>query len=103
MSRELPGTPIALEARDRDGARLFSPSAGRNKVIIAEWLAERLPLSASVLEVGSGTGEHGAALGALRSDVVWQYSDPDAASRARNHREKCGVDWVCQAYWKSLS
>lgn len=82
MTKEPPATPIALEMRDRDGARLFSPSAGRNKMIIAEWLAERLPSGASVLEVGSGTGEHGAALGALRSDVVWQYSDPDAASRA---------------------
>jgi hypothetical protein len=82
MTPEPPSTPIALEARDRDGARFFSPSAGRNKMIIAEWLAEKLPSAASVLEVGSGTGEHGAALGDLRSDVIWQYSDPDAASRA---------------------
>lgn len=73
--------PIALEDRDRDGDRLFSPSAGRNKAVIAEWLAGDLPINANVLEVGSGTGEHGAALGARRSDVVWQYSDPDAQSR----------------------
>lgn len=77
-----PSAPIALEDRDRDGERLFSPSAGRNKMIIAKWLAERLPSGARILEVGSGTGEHGAALGDLRPDVVWQYSDPDAASRA---------------------
>jgi len=75
-------TPIALEDRDRDGERLFSPSAGRNKAVIAAWLAENLPQKSIVLEAGSGTGEHGAALGALRSDVVWQYSDPDAKSRA---------------------
>lgn len=73
--------PIALEERDRDGDRLFSPSAGRNKDVIADVLAERLGPDARVLEVGSGTGEHGAALGDRRPDVVWQYSDPDAASR----------------------
>ena len=75
-------TPIALEDRDSDGAKLFSPSAGRNKAVIAEALAARLPDAASVLEIGSGTGEHGATLGERRPDVVWQYSDPDAASRA---------------------
>ena len=74
--------PIALEERDAEGAKLFSPSAGRNKGVIAEALAGALPQGARVLEVGAGTGEHGAALGELRPDVVWQYSDPDAQSRA---------------------
>ncbi|MEM9600134.1 MAG: DUF938 domain-containing protein [Pseudomonadota bacterium] len=73
--------PIALEDRDRDGDRLFSPSAGRNKAVIAEHLASLLPQNATVLEVGSGTGEHGAALGERRADVSWQYSDPDPQSR----------------------
>lgn len=75
-------TPIALEERDRDGARMFSPSAGRNKGVVSDRLAELLPPKARVLEVGSGTGEHGAALGEKRPDVTWQYSDPDAVSRA---------------------
>ena len=74
--------PIALEDRGRDGARLFSPSAGRNKAVIAEVLAARLREGATVLEIASGTGEHGAALVGRRPDVAWQYSDPDAASRA---------------------
>jgi hypothetical protein len=74
--------PIALEDRDHDGERLFSPSAGRNKAIIASWLADYLPTDARILEVGSGTGEHGAALGDVRPDVIWQYSDPDTKSRA---------------------
>lgn len=74
--------PIALEDRGRDGDRLFSPSAGRNKHLIAAWLAEHLSNKARILEVGSGTGEHGAALGTVCPDVIWQYSDPDANSRA---------------------
>jgi hypothetical protein len=73
--------PIALENRNQDGAKLFSPSAGRNKAVIAEALAPRLPQDATILEVGSGTGEHGAAIGALRPDISWQYSDPDEKSR----------------------
>ena len=31
--------PVALEARKSDEARLFSPSAGRNKAVISEALA----------------------------------------------------------------
>ena len=49
-------TPIALESRLVDGAR--------------------------VLEIGSGTGEHAVAVCQRRPDIVWQPSDPDAASRA---------------------
>ncbi|MEL6687133.1 MAG: DUF938 domain-containing protein [Pseudomonadota bacterium] len=74
--------PIALEDRAIEGAKLFSPSAGRNKAVISEWLADNLPMDGRVLEVGSGTGEHGAALGEQRPDVIWQYSDPDPQSRA---------------------
>ncbi|MEM7729379.1 MAG: DUF938 domain-containing protein [Pseudomonadota bacterium] len=74
--------PIALEDRERDGARLYSPSAERNKGVVSAWLSDALPPDARVLEVGSGTGEHGAALGARRPDIVWQYSDPDEMSRA---------------------
>lgn len=84
--------PIALEDRDRDGNRLFSPSAGRNKSVIAQWLAKTLSPNAKVLEVGSGTGEHGAALGAMRPDVIWQYSDPDENSRASQSAWKLD-DW----------
>lgn len=75
-------TPVALEAREIEEGRLFSSSAGRNQLDIARALAEVLPQNASVLEVGSGTGEHGIATLSLRSDLTWQFSDPDPASRA---------------------
>lgn len=75
-------SPIALEARQAESGRLFSPSAGRNKADIAASLAEILPQHASVLEIGSGTGEHGIETVSLRPDLKWQFSDPDPNSRA---------------------
>ena len=74
--------PTALESRESDDGRLFSPSAGRNKADIAAVLAGALPLNASVLEVGSGTGQHGVEAVGLRPDLTWQFSDPDPTSRA---------------------
>lgn len=74
--------PIALETRQLAEGRLFSPSAGRNKAVVAAGLADLLPLNASILEIGSGTGEHGVELLSLRPDLLWQFSDPDPKSRA---------------------
>lgn len=74
-------SPAALETRHVKEGRLFSPSAGRNKAVIAAGLAELLPLNAAILEIGSGTGEHGVELLGLRPDLTWQFSDPDPASR----------------------
>ena len=74
--------PIALETRQVAEGRLFSPSAGRNKAVVAAGLADLLPLNASILEIGSGTGEHGVELLSLRPDLSWQFSDPDPKSRA---------------------
>ena len=74
--------PIALEARKSEEARLFSPSAGRNKADIAAALADILPIGTTVLEIGSGTGEHGIETVTLRPDLTWQFSDPDGISRA---------------------
>ena len=74
--------PIALEDRDENERRLFSPSAGRNKAVIAAELSAILPPKASVLEIGSGTGEHGIETLRARPDLRWQFSDPDSTSRA---------------------
>lgn len=74
--------PIALEDREEVGARRFSPSSGRNKDVIAQHLKTILPDEAHVLEIASGTGEHGVSVCSVRSDISWQYSDPDAESRA---------------------
>ena len=74
--------PIHLENRERSGARLFSPTAGRNKSPISQVISEHIPAGARVLEIASGTGEHAAFMCSMRPDIIWQPSDPNAESRA---------------------
>jgi len=73
---------IALEQRARQQARLSSPSAARNKAVIAAALADILPDGARVLEIASGTGEHALACVTARPDLAWTPSEPDPESRA---------------------
>ena len=73
--------PIHLENREQLGARLFSPTAARNKAPIGEVITHHIPRRALVLEIASGSGEHGAHMCALRPDIIWQPTDPNAESR----------------------
>lgn len=77
------GPPVALERRQAaaDGRR-FSPSTGRNKDAVREVFLAHMPTQGQVLEIASGTGEHGAHITAAAPDLVWIYSDIDPASRA---------------------
>lgn len=82
MTQKTPkNLPLALETRGQESKRLSSPSAGRNRGIISKTLAQNLPRGARVLEIASGSGEHGVAICQLRPDIIWQASDPDEASR----------------------
>ena len=67
--------PIHLENREQAGGRLFSPTAARNKAPIGEVISPYIPQGAKVLEIASGTGEHGAYMCGLRPDITWQVSD----------------------------
>ena len=60
---ETPPKPVALEAREagEDGRR-FSPSVARNREPIRDAFAEHAARQGRVLEIASGTGEHGAFL-----------------------------------------
>ncbi len=69
------------------GNRLFSSAASRNSGPISNILSERLPRNAYVLEIASGSGEHGIAICQKRPDVSWQMSDID-----ENYR-KSQDDW----------
>ena len=69
--------PVAVE-----DARQLSPSAARNCVPIREALTRVLPKKGTVLEIGSGTGEHVVCFAKALPRLVWLPSDPDVASRA---------------------
>jgi len=53
-------------------ARIFTPAAARNKDVIAQALLPQLPEGARVLEIASGSGEHGLHFCNLRPDLNWQ-------------------------------
>lgn len=53
----------------------FSPSFERNKDVILSVLREVLPSSGTVLEIGSGTGQHAAYFAAHLPHLIWQPSE----------------------------
>lgn len=59
-----------------------APAAQRNAGPIGDILAQWLPSSGLVLEVASGSGEHGLAFARRFPLLQWQPSDPDEAARA---------------------
>lgn len=89
------GQPLALEKRDvaEDGRR-YSPSTGRNKDVVREVFLREMPNNCDVLEIASGTGEHGAHITSAALELTWTYSDIDPASLAsqRAWREAAAHD-----------
>jgi len=74
--------PNAAPAADTDAAaRRIAPAATRNRDAILAVLSRVLPPGGVVLEIASGTGQHAAHCAAALPGIVWQPSDPDAASR----------------------
>ena len=61
--------------------RLFFPSTKRNRESIGELLSRILPREGSILEIGSGSGEHGVAFQKRFPEIIWQSSDPDLMHR----------------------
>ena len=57
--------------------RLIFPATQRNRVPIGDVLAEQLPSKGFILEIASGSGEHGVSFQKRFPDIVWQCSDPD--------------------------
>ncbi len=75
-----PRSPQDPAASPPDG-RLHAPAAQRNRAPIAAVLADWLPAGGTVLELASGTGEHGLHFAACFPGLVWQPSDPDPQHR----------------------
>ncbi|PHQ68093.1 MAG: hypothetical protein COB92_02030 [Robiginitomaculum sp.] len=66
-----------------------APSAERNKTPIGAQLKMMLPQGARVLEIASGTGQHGAYFTKLRPDIIWQYSDVDTDAQESQKAYAC--------------
>jgi hypothetical protein len=63
-------------------ARRDAPSARRNAQVILDVLRRVLPSTGTVLEIGSGTGQHAAGFAGPLAPRLWLPSDPDADQRA---------------------
>ena len=63
-------------------ARQFAPAAERNAGPVLAVLGPHLPRTGTIVEIGSGTGQHVIAFAAAHPELTWQPSDPDPAARA---------------------
>ena len=61
--------------------RLFFPATKRNKTFIGDVLSRIIQNNGSILEIGSGSGEHGVAFQKRFPETIWQTSDPDLRHR----------------------
>jgi len=71
-ARKLAGPAVTAQA--------FAPACERNKGPILQVLRQEFARAASVLEIGSGTGQHAVFFARALDHLVWQTSD-----RAENH------------------
>ena len=61
--------------------RLFFAATQRNKDFIGDVLTRIIPKNGSILEIGSGSGEHGVTFQKIFPEIIWQTSDPRFSHR----------------------
>ena len=61
--------------------RLFFAATQRNRDFIGDVLSKFLKKDGSILEIGSGSGEHGVFFQKRFSEIIWQTSDPNLIHR----------------------
>ena len=66
---------------EKPDTRLFFPATKRNKDCIGNVLANFLPNDGVVLEIASGSGEHGVTFQTRFQGITWQTSDPNPSFR----------------------
>jgi hypothetical protein len=71
-----------LSSQNFFGARRDAPAARRNAAAILDVLRRVLPSSGTILEIGSGTGQHAADFAGPLAPRRWMPSDPDPDQRA---------------------
>ena len=68
--------------------RLFFPATQRNRKCIGDVLSGIINKNGSILEIGSGSGEHGTVFQKRFPEIIWQTSDPDLLHR------KSIISWI---------
>ena len=68
--------------------RLFFQATQRNRDFIGDILSKIIEKDGLILEIGSGSGEHGVVFQKLFPEIVWQTSDPDLLHR------KSIISWI---------
>ncbi len=61
--------------------QLHFPATLRNRVAIADVLIKYIPKQGVLLEIASGSGEHGVFFQNCFPSIIWQTSDPDVIHR----------------------
>ena len=74
-------SPYLVMVRDPQERRHFAPAAARNCGPILDVLGRHLPQAGTILEIGSGTGQHIVAFAQAHPGLIWQPSDPDPLAR----------------------
>ncbi len=74
--------------------RLFFPATKRNRNYIGDVLSRIIQKGGFILEIGSGSGEHGVAFQKRFPETIWQTSDPDL-----RHRQSI-ISWI---YYEKLN
>jgi len=57
--------------------RLFFSATQRNRDCIGDVLSRIIKKNGSILEIGSGSGEHGVFFQRRFPGIIWQTSDPE--------------------------
>ena len=61
--------------------RLFFSATQRNRDFIGDLLSRIIKKDGLILEIGSGSGEHGVVFQKRFPEIIWQTSDPDLLNR----------------------
>ena len=68
--------------------RLFFSATQRNRDCIGDVLSQIIKNNGSILEIGSGSGEHGVVFQKRFPKIIWQTSDPNLLHR------KSIISWI---------
>ena len=68
--------------------RLFFSATQRNRDVIGDVLSRIIKKDGLILEIGSGSGEHGVVFQKRFPEIIWQTSDPDFIHR------KSIISWI---------